>query len=42
MMKRTLQKFVFPFNNVLVFIIGTFYLWMSKGAFDTFALVIIS
>jgi hypothetical protein len=40
MMKRTLQKFVFPFNNVVVFLIAIFDLWMSKGAFDILSLVI--
>ncbi len=40
MMKYTLQKFVFPFINIAIFIIATFDLWMSKGALDTFALVI--
>ncbi len=40
MMKWKLQEFVFPFVNVIGSIIATFDLWMGKGAFDTFALVI--
>jgi len=40
MMKCTLQEFVFPSINVAISIIATFDLWMSKGALDTFALVI--
>jgi hypothetical protein len=40
MMKWTLQEFVFPFVNVICSIIATFDLWMGKGAFHTFSLVI--
>ncbi len=39
-MNHTLQKFVFLFINVAATIIATFDLWMSKGALNTFALVI--
>jgi len=40
MMKRTLQEFVFPFVNATTSIIATSDLWINKGAFNTFALVI--
>jgi len=40
MMKHTLEKFVLPCVNGVVCITTTFDLWMSKGAFDIFALVI--
>ncbi len=40
MMKWMLQEFVSPFVNAIASIIATFDLWMSKGALDTFALVI--
>jgi hypothetical protein len=40
MMKWMLQEFVLPFVNAIGFIIVTFDLWMGKGAFHTFALVI--
>jgi hypothetical protein len=36
MMKLTLE-FVLPYVNAIIFVIRTFDLWMSKGAFDTFA-----
>jgi hypothetical protein len=39
-MKHTLEKFVLPYVNGVVFVTTTFDLWMSKGAFDIFALVI--
>ncbi len=40
MVEFTLQEFVFPYVNATTSIIATFDLWVSKGAFDTFALVI--
>jgi hypothetical protein len=40
MMKLTLE-FVFPYVNAIIYVIATFDLWMSKGAFDTFASMII-
>ncbi len=40
MMKHTLEKLVLPYVNGEVSIITTFDLWMSKGAFDIFSLVI--
>jgi hypothetical protein len=39
-MKHTLEKLVLPYVNGEVSIITTFDLWMSKGAFDIFSLVI--
>jgi hypothetical protein len=39
MMKLTL-KFVLPYVNAIIYVIRTFDLWMSKGAFDTFAFMI--
>jgi hypothetical protein len=41
MMKDTLENFLLPYFNILIFIITTFPLWMKKGALDTFVLVII-
>jgi hypothetical protein len=38
-MKLTLE-FVLPYVNAIISIIRTFDLWMSKGAFDTFAFMI--
>jgi hypothetical protein len=40
MMKCALQEFVFPFVNATTSMIVTFDLWMNKGAFNTFVLVI--
>jgi len=40
MMKCTLQEFFFPFVNATTSIIATSNLWINKGAFNTFALVI--
>lgn len=40
MMKCTLQELVFPFINAAIFVITTFDLWINKGAFDIFTLVI--
>jgi hypothetical protein len=41
MMKHTVEKFVLPYVNALIFIITTFHLCMRKSALDTFVLVII-
>jgi hypothetical protein len=40
LVKCTLEKFVLPYINVAIFITTTFDLWMSKGALNTFSLVI--
>jgi hypothetical protein len=40
MMKCTLQELVFPFINAAIFVTTTFDLWINKGAFNIFALVI--
>ncbi len=40
-MKHTLEKFVLPYVNAIIFITTTFDIWMNKGALDTFAIVII-
>ncbi len=40
MVKCTFEEFVLTYNNAIVFVKTTFYLWMSKSAFDIFALVI--
>ncbi len=40
MVKYTLEKFVLPYINVVASVTTTFDLWMSKSAFDIFALVI--
>jgi hypothetical protein len=40
MMKHILEEFILTYVNVLVYVITTFDLWMKKGAFDTFVLVI--
>ncbi len=40
MVKYTLEKFVLPYINVVASVTTTFNLWMSKSAFDIFALVI--
>ncbi len=40
MVKCTLEKLVLPYINVVIFVIITFDLWMSKGAFDIFSFTI--
>ncbi len=40
MMKHTLEEFVLPHVNVVIFVTTTFDFWMSKSKFDIFALVI--
>jgi hypothetical protein len=39
-MKHTIEEFVLPYVNVIVFLTTTFDLWMNKGTLDIFALVI--
>jgi hypothetical protein len=40
MMKRhTIEKFVLPYVNVVVFVTITFDLWMNKDALDIFTFV---
>jgi hypothetical protein len=38
MMKHTLEKFVLPYVNGVVFVTTTFDLWINKTALDTFKL----
>jgi len=39
-MKHTLEKFVLPYVNVVIFVTTTFDFWMIKSKLDIFALVI--
>jgi hypothetical protein len=38
MMKHTIEIFILPYVNDLIFIITTFHLWMRKGALDFLSL----
>ncbi len=40
MMKHTLEKFVLPYVNVVIFVTTTFDFWMIKSKLDIFAFVI--
>jgi hypothetical protein len=42
MVKHTFEKLVLLYINVVIFVIITFDLWMSKGALDNFSFMKIS